>query len=79
MVDKIYFWRNNKPVKKGYKFWAIFCVATFFYKVLPTARVRNTNEEQKKVIKSKLILIESLPNMNTNKYVVGMDNFFYPP
>ena len=71
------FWMKNKPVKWGYKFRIICCGETgFFWKLLPAARVVIPNEEGKKFVNSKLIIIESLPNMNKNKYVVGMDSVF---
>ena len=71
---------KNNTVKEGYKFWAIYCTATgFCYKVLPAARVGNTNEEGKKVTESTHGLILLTPNSNKNNYVVGMDSFLTFP
>ena len=66
---------KNKPVKWGYKFSTICYEETYFWlKLLPAARVGNPNEEGKKFFNSKLIIIESLPNIK--KYVMGMDDVF---
>ena len=51
----------------------------FCYKVIPAARVSNANVEGRRVIESTLSLIETLPNRDSKRYVVGMDNFFIWP
>ena len=67
---------KNKPMREVSKFWSICFVATgFCYRVLTAAGVGNPNEERKKVIEITIILIESIPNSNTNNYVQGMGNF----
>lgn len=70
---------KHKPIKEGYKFWALCCSQTgYCYKVLPAARVGDTNEEGKQVIESVLTLAKALPK-NSKKFVIGMDNFFTFP
>ena len=71
---------KNKPVKEGYKFWAICDSATgYCYKFMPAARIGRADEEGRKVIDSTLALIKALPLRDTKKYVVAMDNYFTWP
>jgi len=66
-------WRmKGKPVKEGFKFFAICCSQTgFAYNVKPAGRL-----QKEKVIETTVSLVESLPQRDTKKYVCAMDNYF---
>jgi hypothetical protein len=68
---------KNKPVKQGFKFWAIADSKTgFIYKFIPASRIGRIDEEGRKVIDSVLALIKAIPHRLTKKHIVAMDNYF---
>ena len=69
------FQMKNKPISKGYKFWAICCANSgFCYHYMPTARTGNV--EGRKIIDSVLLLLGKLPQKELRQYVAAMDNLF---
>ena len=71
---------KSNPERLGCKFREMFCAATdFCYKVLPYTKVVSTKKEGKKVIDSKIIIIEPITNKNTKKYVMGVIIFLLYP
>ena len=69
---------KNKPIKKGFKFWAIACpVSGFIYRFVPSGRLENN-----KIYDVVNEMADSLPGMDTREdtedtnYVLVMDNYF---
>ena len=66
---------KNKPISKGYKFWAICCANSgFCYHYIPPARTGNV--EGGKIIDLVLLLLGKLPQKESRQYVAAMDNLF---
>ena len=66
---------KNKPIKQGFKFFAL-CDATegYVYAFIPAGRLEDKN------IKDTVInLAEQLPKRGELSYVIGMDNYFTLP
>lgn len=63
---------KNKPIKEGYKFFAICDAQTgFVYHFFPDGQ-----KETNKIVEFVKRLIETVPSCDTKKYVVIMDNYF---
>jgi hypothetical protein len=64
---------KNKPIKEGYKFFALCDALTgFVYEMLPNGRLQNTTTHD-----TVLSLVGMIPGVGTNdNYVVAMDNYF---
>ena len=66
---------KNKPIKEGYKFFSICCALTgFVYDIIPDGQL-----EKSTIAANVLALTESLPNRDSKRYVVAMDNYFTYP
>ena len=66
---------KNKPISKGYKFWAICCANSgFCYHYIPAAQTGNV--EGRKIIDLVLLLLGKLPQKESRQYVAAMDNLF---
>ena len=62
-----------KPIKEGFKFFAIACSqSTFIYHLLPYSR----NNTRVGIIKTVQKLVNTLPNPQRRNYLVAMDNYF---
>ena len=68
---------KKKPIKEGYKFWALSDSSNgFIWHFTPATRVGRQAEDGRQVIESTLKLIDLIPRRESKKYVVAMDNFF---
>jgi hypothetical protein len=66
---------KNKPIKEGYKFFALCDSFTgFIYNLIPDGRL-----EKSTIYEYVINLVESLPLRDTKKYLVAMDNYFTYP
>jgi hypothetical protein len=66
---------KNKPIKEGYKFFAICDSSTgYVWDLIPDGRLVKTT-----IADTVLELVKSLPGRGDLKYVVGMDNYFTYP
>lgn len=66
---------KNKPIKEGYKFFAICDSLTgFVFNLIPDGRL-----EKCTIYEYVNQLVESLPFRDTKKYLVAMDNYFTYP
>lgn len=74
---------KKKPIKSGFKFFALCCATTgFVWHLLPHGRVSDTKQTGAGVTDQFLKLIKTLPGPGkdrTKKYVVGADNYFTYP
>ena len=62
---------KNKPIKEGYKFFALCDNATgFVYDFLPDGRYEKTT-----TYGTVINLVGSLPEQGSRAYVIGMDNY----
>ena len=66
---------KNKPISKGYKFWAMCCANSgYSYHFIPPAQTGNV--EGRKIIDSVLLLLDKLSLKESRQYVATMDNLF---
>jgi Transposase IS4 len=66
---------KHKPIKEGYKFYALCCAQSgFVFHFFPDGR-----KEGNKIHDSVEKLLESVPQRNSWKYVCALDNFFTLP
>ena len=63
---------KKKPVKEGYKFFAICDAQTgYIWNIIPDGRL-----EKSTIHDTVMALVNSLPRKESKKYIVGMDNYF---
>ncbi len=69
---------KNKPIKKGFKFWAISCpVSGFVYQFIPSGRLENDKiYDVVNNMADALLAMDTREDTEDTNYVLVMDNYF---
>jgi hypothetical protein len=65
-----------KPIKQGYKFWALCDTSGYVFSIVPCGRTQGDDSEEKEIAPMVKSMAEWLPRRVERDYIITMDNLF---